>query len=242
MKAANILENTRTGPLMDGYQTGRHSYCNITVMIRSITIVALVLVPFLSFSQFGINARYLTSNTAGIVSQNGFLAGIEYHFRLKSNRVEFHPLFGYRRSFEAGYGSHLTSFDFDFNTAIYPFDFEGDCNCPTFSKQGTLFKKGFFLEFQPGIGYQTIYITHLENEHSSNVVFKLGGAAGLDIGLSDQYTLTPFISGTTFISGEWEVLKENLPSGGGKLDDFIVFGAGIRLSYSSEDSQRGHRY
>ena len=241
MKAANILENTRTGSLMDGYRNRWHGYCVMAIMLRFLPILVLSSLPLFSFSQFGINARYLTSNTAGIVSQTGFQVGVEYHFRLKSNRVEFHPLLGYRRSFDDGYGSHLTSIDFDFNTAIYPFDFEGDCNCPTFSKQGTLFKKGFFFEFQPGLGYQTIYITPLENEHSSNLVFKLGGAVGLDIGLSDQYTLSPFISGTTFFSGEWEVLEQNIPDGG-KLDDFIVFGAGVRLSYSSDNSQRGHRY
>jgi len=238
MKAANIPENLRMRSLMTGYQNSRHSYCVMARMLRYLTLFALLMLPFLASSQIGINARYLSGNSETGISQKGFHAGAEYHFRLKTNRVEFHPMLGYRRSFENENSiGYYSSIDFDFNTALYIFDFEGDCNCPTFSKQGTLVKKGFFFEIQPGVGYQTIFIAEGK---SSNVVFKLGGAAGLDIGLSEQYTMTPFVSGTKIFSGEWEVLEENGQNG--KLDNFLVFGAGVRFSYSSEEGKRGHRY
>jgi hypothetical protein len=238
MKAANILENTRTGSLMSGYQNRRHGNCVMGLMRLYLTLSALIILPFLASSQIGINARYTSGISGTGISHKGFHAGLEYYFRLKTNRVEFHPMLGYRRSFtskeQPGY---LTSIDFDFNTAFYLFDFEGDCNCPTFSKQGTLVKKGFFFEVQPGVGYQTIFLSEAE---SSNMVFKLGGAAGLDIGLSEQYTLTPFVSGTKYFSGEWEALRENGLNG--KMDNFLVFGAGVRFSHSSEENKRGHRY
>lgn len=238
MQKAKILQNSGSGPLMTGYRNRWHVNCVIGEMLRYFSLLGLAILPFLVHSQVGINARYLTGDSGTGISQKGFHAGIEYYFRLKTNRVEFHPMLGYRRSFDSEQApGYYTSIDVDLNTAFYLFDFEGDCNCPTFSKQGTLIKKGFFLELQPGLGYQTI--TLLEAQ-SSNMVFKLGGAAGLDIGLSDQYTMTPFISGTRIFSGEWEALKENGLNG--KMDNFLVFGAGIRLSHSSPETKRGHRY
>jgi len=207
-------------------------------MPARLALLLLILAPIHAFSQYGINARYLSGNSATGISQKGFQAGLEYYFRLKSNRVEFHPMLGYRRSFESEMApGYYSSIDLDFNAAFYLFDFEGDCNCPTFSKQGTLVKKGFFFELQPGVGYQSI--TLLEAQ-SSNMVVKLGIAAGLDIGLSDQYTMTPFISGTRIFSGEWDALKENGLNG--KMVNFWVFGAGIRLSLPPEVLKRGHRY
>lgn len=209
-------------------------------MSARLTLLLLVFAPFLASGQYSINARYL-SKAGTDINQQGFQAGLEYYFRLKSNRVEFHPMLSYRRSFEKDLTlGYYSSIDFDFNTSIYLFDFEGDCNCPTFSKQGTLVKKGFFFELQPGFGYQTIFVTESDGGKSSNMVLKLGLAAGLDIGLSDQYTLTPFVSATRTFSGEWDVLKPYIDDG--KMNAFLVYGFGIRFSHSSEENKRGHRY
>jgi hypothetical protein len=209
----------------------------MALMQRFLPLLALILMPWIINGQVSINARYLTGNSATGINQDGFHAGLEYYFRLKTHRVEFHPMLGYRQSFAVDGSGYYTSLDFDFNTSFYLFDFEGDCNCPTFSKQGTLVKKGFFFEFQPGIGYQTIYLLEAQ---SSNIVGKVGGAAGLDIGLSDQYTLTPFVSATRYFSGEWDALKEN--GSDGKMDNFLVYGFGVRFSHNTEESKRGHRY
>lgn len=98
---------------------------------------------------------------------------------------------------------YFSSIDFDFNTAIYPFDFAGDCHCPTFSKDGELIKKGFFFELQPGLGYQVLKRLRTDPDdpaklpiRSKNIVFKLGGAAGLDMGFSEHFTVTPMLSMT----------------------------------------------
>jgi hypothetical protein len=199
-----------------------------------------MLISTAAVSQIGINARYLSAESTRGISQKGLHAGVEYHFRLKSNRIEFHPELGYRKSFTSGESQgYYSSIDLDFNTSIYPFDFEGDCNCPTFSKQGSLVQKGFFFELQPGIGYQTITIPVLANGESSNVVLKLGAAAGLDIGMSDHITVTPYVAGTRVFSGEWEVLQTDGVDG--QLEENIVFGAGIRVSYSADDKKRRRR-
>ncbi|MDQ3017596.1 MAG: hypothetical protein M3R25_12880 [Bacteroidota bacterium] len=217
-------------------------------MVRWLSLFVITAFPCLCFCQLGINSRYLIGqsrilDTVGM-SQNGVHTSIEYHMRLKQKRLEFRPGLGYRFTFNSpDLNGNLTSYDFDFGTAIYPFDFAGDCNCPTFSKQGTLVKKGFFFELIPGAAYQILKRVRSEPNdpsklpiRSKNLVWKLGGAAGLDIGLSERYTVTPMLSATYLSSSEWEGL--NADGSSGKLDDFVYLGAGLRLSYNADDNRR----
>src|SRR5688500_13551386 len=126
--------------------------CELNVksyMIRWCSFLLLTSLPCFCFSQIGLNLRYLSGKSdildAQNISQDGFHASIEYHLRLKNIRIEFRPGLGYRTThLGSSYDGYFNSFDFDLGTAVYPFDFAGDCDCPTFSKEGGLFKKGFF--------------------------------------------------------------------------------------------------
>jgi len=213
-------------------------------MLNRLALIALCLAPIALFAQYGVNVRYQWSNNPMLdtaqVSQNGVQGSLEYHFRLKEKRLEFHPGIGYRTTFnQADLTGYFNSIDFDFATSIYPFDFGGDCNCPTFSKDGELFKKGFFLEAAPGIGFQAFKRLRSDPDdpsklpiRSKNVVLKLGGAIGLDIGLSDQFTMTPMLSATMLAAEKWEGLR--LDGSPGTLDEMVYFGVGMRLTYTSE--------
>jgi hypothetical protein len=217
-------------------------------MTRWLSLLCITAFPCLCHAQVGVNLRYLIGqsnilDTVGI-SQNGFHGSVEYHLRLKEKRLEFRPGLGYRFTLNnPDHNGNIKAFDVDFGTAIYPFDFGGDCNCPTFSKQGTLVKKGFFFEVIPGASYQIL--TRLRSTpddpsklpiRSKNLVWKLGGAAGLDIGVSEHYTMTPMLSATYLSSSEWEGLQVDGTQG--RLDDYIYFGAGLRLTYSADDNRR----
>jgi len=217
-------------------------------MPARLALILLVLAPCFGFSQYGLNLRYQTSSSPTLdtaqISQDGMQASLEYHFRLKQKRLEFHPGVGYRTTFnQADLTGYFSSIDLDFSTAIYPFDFAGDCHCPTFSKDGELFKKGFFLEAIPGIGFQALKRLRSDPDDpanlpikSKNVVLKLGGAIGLDIGISDQFTMTPMLSGTLLSAEKWEGL--HLDGSPGTLDEFIYFGAGVRLTYNSDERRK----
>ena len=146
--------------------------------------------------------------------QNGFQVGLDYWFRFKNVRIEFLPEARYARFearpesfFDAG---QLTwqSFSFHLNTNIYPFDFFGDCDCPTFSKQNTFFKKGFFLQVSPGVHYLAqSYRSERYEPHNADVsdwAYSIGLGAGLDIGISDWITLTPYGRFTRVLDGTWE--------------------------------------
>lgn len=208
----------------------------------------LIGVPSICCSQVGVNVRYLFGKSDILalenIAQDGFHASVEYHLRLKEKRLEFRPGIGYRQTFAGNsYDGSIKSFDFDLGTAIYPFDFGGDCNCPTFSKEGNLVKKGFFIELIPGAGYQILSRLRSDPDdpsklpiRSKNIVWKLGGAAGLDIGISDRYTITPMLSATMLSSSEWDGLQSDGSSG--NLDDYVYFGTGIRISYHEDDKRR----
>lgn len=222
-------------------------------MILRFTLLLLILCPIASYGQFGVNAKYLFGQSETLdmvnISQDGIQASLEYSFRLKQKRIEFHPGLGYRFTFNRDlYHGYFNAFDLDLNTAVYPFDFEGDCDCPTWSKEGTLIKKGFFLEISPGLSYQTlhrnksysdVYPFELEptNITDSHVLWKLGGAIGLDIGISEQITITPMFSFTVQSSTEWNGLQSSYTFND-TLDDYSYLGAGLRLAYKPDPKRR----
>ena len=217
-------------------------------MLGSYILVFLAFLPFTSFSQIGLNVRHIFGQSdileAEKISQDGIHASIEYHFRLKENRLEFRPALGYRFTYNSSaYQGYFNSLDADVNVAVYPFDFGGDCNCPTFSKEGNLVKKGFFIELNPGVSYGVFSRVRSEPDdpeklpiRSKNIIWKIGGSAGLDIGLSEHFTLTPILSATMLSSSEWEGLLNDGSSA--RLDDHIYFGTGIRITYSAEEKRR----
>ncbi len=220
-------------------------------MIRCFSFLLLLLMPCICVGQIGMNVRYLFGKSEILdlenINQDGIHASLEYNFRLKQKRVEFRPGLGYRFTFnDLAYDGNLKSIDLDFGIAVYPFDFGGDCDCPTFSKEGNLIKKGFFFEVIPSVGYQILSrIRSIPDDpqnlpiRSKNVVWKIGGAAGLDIGISDRFTLTPMLSATMLSSSDWEGLQNDGTSG--KLDDYVYFGTGIRVTHNPEDRKRRRR-
>lgn len=146
--------------------------------------------------------------------QNGYQVGVDYWFRLKDVRIEFLPE-GRYASYDAspvsvwdGGEMQWQSLSFHLNTNIYPLNFFGDCDCPTFSKQDPLFEKGFFLQLSPGIhyliqSYRSDFKLEL-NKEATDLAYSIGLGAGLDIGLSDWITITPYGRLTRVFDGAWE--------------------------------------
>ena len=141
---------------------------------------------------------------------NGFGIGLDYWFRLKSQRIEFLPEINYAQfnQYQLN-GSDLDrsnqAFSFFFNVNIYPLDLVSDCNCPTFSKQNDLVKKGFFVQVSPGFSYFLHDFTSDERKvEISSSAFSLGTALGLDVGVSNVLTITPVAGFRYFFNAELE--------------------------------------
>lgn len=199
-----------------------------TAMKKQLTLLFFsICISFPAFGQFSIQAGYLNMApndweqvTEEDFHKSGYTVGLEYWFRLKNYRLEFYPgvWFNYRspQTIEAIWQTDVYETKFESNywslqfaTTFYPLDFEGDCNCPTFSKQGNLIKKGFFIQIVPELGIfnaNTHTNSHLveTNTEGQNVYFAIGAGAGLDIGITDLLTITPIFKLSYYPSVSWE--------------------------------------
>lgn len=173
----------------------------------------------------------------------GYSIGLDYQFRLKKVRIEFAPELNYSHwstpeTTELETNSNWYSFLF--NIRVYPFDLKGDCNCPTFSKRGNTFQKGFFVALSPGI----TQMNHNIPRGWGGVSFELkdqnwapSGALvlGLDLGISELLTVTPHAGWRYFPKTEWPSLA-TVVAQSGYLDidsegPLHQFHAGLRLGW-----------
>ncbi len=193
------------------------------------------------FAQFGISGGYALLRAdeweravdEAFIEQNGFMTagsswlGIDYWFRLKNKRVEFLPALSYRHfedelmdplsSATVPQNANLQVIGFHFNTNIYPFDFNSDCECPTWSKGNDMLKKGFFIQLAPGLEqfrqeYDNAGSVDGEQRTTSaqQIRWSLGAAVGLDIGLSDLITITPVVGLRYSLEVEWAALEADV--------------------------------
>ncbi len=175
---------------------------------------------------------------------NGYEAGLDYWFRLKKRRIEFMPEVSYHNSSTTFNNPIIDRFNiniysFNFHSQIYALDMEGDCDCPTFSKQGSSLNKGLFFHLTPGMGYfnatgtpQAILSSvPLPNGVAQGLIFRLGAGIGLDIGVTDLFTITPVISYYFHSPMNWEslALKENQPVN--SRNNLSIFQFSLRLGF-----------
>lgn len=197
---------------------------------------------------------------------NGYSIGIDYWFRLKNYRIEFLPELNYSTfsndlnlglivggsavdpTIEINFrNTTINTYSLFFNTNFYLFDFKGDCDCPTFSKQGKTLQKGFFGQVSPGLSYFQQKFESPEGDFLSNALaVSLGIGIGFDIGITDLVTFTPTVGVRYYPSVEWEALKDfgnentfKILDTNSSLTQFFA-GArfGIRLDYQSNRRRR----
>ena len=172
--------------------------------------------------------------------------GFDYWFRLKDKRIEFLPQLAVSTfrtklvgdNFIDGY--ILNRAHFNLNTNFYLFDFNSDCDCPTFSKQGNIFTRGFFVQLSPGIVYNRELINYIsrdpDHDLKTSVSYKIGAALGFDIGLTDLFTITPMIGINYYPSVNWESFDllhfDAVPVGASQnLTSITELQAGIRIGF-----------
>lgn len=215
-------------------------------------------VQFLQVTEWEQHLQETYNSSATAVFSPTVYVGLDYWFRLKNKRVEFTPEVGfasYASSFSADRDPLLTQtdlykssyFSFYFNTNIYLLDFGGDCNCPTFNKDGDLIKKGFFIRLSPGAVYntrsQTLADTSPYQETSTN--FSLRAGVGLDIGVSPFLTITPLLMGIYHTPGTWNHIDQELPTTEPTISvesQVLQLFAGIRLGFRFDELNKyGYR-
>ncbi len=138
-----------------------------------------------------------------------FGIGVDYWFRMKGQRIEFFPTINFFRYNDFRISgpflvdNQTTDYDlatlgFIVNTHIYFMDFFGDCDCPTFSKQGSPIARGLFLRISPGVSmgfhsYRFAQSAQSFEANSEDWAFQISLGLGYDIGISNLLTATPFV-------------------------------------------------
>ncbi|MDF1697919.1 MAG: hypothetical protein P1U56_18880 [Saprospiraceae bacterium] len=188
----------------------------MNLLLRKLFVFILLFSTVEAMGQFGLRAKYnlntfsewddyidqFYSSDVDKIFPSNLELGVDYWFRLKNHRIEFMPeiAMGLKTSSvlpQTNAEASISYFALNFNTQVYLFDLTGDCDCPTFSKQGPSLNKGFFLSITPGLLYNTKEVELESTDPSlsaSQVNLRLGIGAGYDIGISDLFTITPSIS------------------------------------------------
>ena len=211
-------------------------------------LAALVLtVSFLgqAAGQIGVSGAYKTLTADGWYdyfrtefaenagSATGYAVGLNYWFRLKNQRVEFLPEVSYEQfENQAGaskFGHRILGFYF--NTNIYPFDFKSDCDCPTWSKTGNFFTKGFFIQVSPGVWQLRNRYEKDLNYEDETFSWTIGGGAGLDLGISDFFTVTPMVKMYYSPGNTWPGLPNSKSEFTAVESTIRQFYAGLKLGY-----------
>ncbi len=234
------------------------------VLIRFLVIIFLSAYMCSLNAQFGLRLKFnnqtfnnwdksvsVLENADSRLFNYGYEAGLDYWFRLKKRRVEFMPEISYSissSSFSTISGIDnigLSTINFNFNTHIYALDMEGDCDCPTFSKQGASINKGLFFHFTPGLGYYNSKTQLSEGntvafDEAKGLVFRAGLGLGLDLGLSDLLTITPIVSYYFHSNMQWD----NMPSSGEMIsasDNPKQIQLTVRLGFRPDYGRKGRR-
>ncbi|MEZ4980629.1 MAG: hypothetical protein R2769_03395 [Saprospiraceae bacterium] len=228
-------------------------------MLRIFTFSLFLTLTFsvTTFAQLGVTA-YVSQSTSKYFQTDQNLdpfqhagAALHYWFRINETRVEFFPEIGFTKGSFLDYPENGTSqftfireayqsYFFRIPTRFYVLDFEGDCNCPTFSKQGTFFKKGFFLMLAPGVQMANFPVDYgllvsgeeqKESFSRTGVSWSVAGGLGLDIGISDAITITPMV--LLEKTGNFSLIQclvITVPNS--NIDaDFLTFSGGLSIHY-----------
>ncbi len=217
----------------------------------------LTLAFFISFlfglpakSQVGITGGYANFKAAGwldaagertnksIAALGGWQLGADYWFRLKQKRIEFTLEASYSTLSESGLRAgnelEIAAYGLQLNTNLYPLDFGSDCNCPTWSKNGDVFTKGFFIQLIAGGAFQDKQLVSPDfSSEQKDLALKLGAGIGLDIGISDFFTVTPLVRYVYFPNLNWEGIATDTV-GKDNTSGSQIF-AGLRLGFRFDE-------
>lgn len=169
--------------------------------------------------------------------------GAEIDFKVagfENYRVQFH-INGQRNQFRSSLDTRKFKLDqnvFSLTSKIFLLSLEADCDCPTFSRDAGIVKKGFFVEVSPGIStFKASVSDDALISEDTGVSFKFGVGMGLEIGFNDFVTISPFVRFNRYFNMEWEGLQSDIaafdnttPVDGSNTTPLNQFSAGLRLA------------
>lgn len=211
------------------------------------TIALIISVHSLSTAQLGVSVEYYPEqfqlsredNAPFEKNRSAILTSATTYFRLKNYRLEFIPYVGYYRGFNtekvenSAIESYSNGFSVGSKVLAYPFDFENDCNCPTFNKSGMWLKKGFFFFVDPQFLTYSLNFQNINNTLNSTInhtagkysFVNLSVGLGIDFGISEGITLTPYAGFHTnlYWNENTVLVRQNLDAAGDWVNTDLHF-------------------
>jgi len=120
-------------------------------------------------------------------------AGTAYSKTIQEERLD--------RKFE------LRQIDLSLSSKIFLLSLEADCDCPTFSRDAGLLEKGFYLELIAGASSYNAKMKDIYEVNDKGLSLKLGVGIGIEIGINDQVTISPYARFNRFFKNEWTGLQ-----------------------------------
>lgn len=181
-------------------------------------LVCIVLFSGVSHAQLGIKFSYsmagnnqaneiLNNNYEGYkLYRNNWTGGIGYQHIFYGTGVSVIPGFTFTMAttdiplglFE------LTRIGFEAPVKIFPFNIDGDCDCPNFSMRNKFFEDNFFIMINSGINYNMKKHTTDTGSDFNNLNFKAGLGGGFALPLTKGLILSPSVSYNLFFGDRWD--------------------------------------
>ncbi len=135
----------------------------------------------------------------------------------------------------------LRQIDLSLSSKIFLLSLEADCDCPTFSRDAGLLEKGFYVEFIAGASSYNAKMRDVYDVNDKGFGLKLGLGMGIEIGINDQVTVSPYVRYNRFFNNEWTGLQAAIAdldvteiNSGSDISPINQISGGIRLGISLE--------
>lgn len=238
------------------------------LLIKNVLLLFFCLkISNIATAQFGIHSSFKKINTNSQWTTDefplqGWSTSVDFTFTIPNYRVEFLPELGYSQVKTQAPTPNINNekktfnnqiLTFLFNTNFYVFDLEGDCDCPVWSKDGNFFKKGFYLQLSPGVHYnKNKYMVEapiLSNYEAKDdiISYSAGMGVGIDFGLSERMTITPYFRACYHFDMEMEGYNttntptEKTPYAYWQLEPGIRLGFYLKDEFARNKRQRSRR-
>ncbi len=174
--------------------------------------------------------------------KSGFAQEIDFKIAgFENYRIQFHLNAGtaFSKTSLATRSFELRQIDVSLSSKIFLLSLEADCDCPTFSRDAGLLEKGFYVEFIAGASSYNAKMRDIFDVNDKGVGLKLGLGMGIEIGINDQITISPYVRYNRFFNNEWSGLQAGIAdldntelNNGSDISAINQISGGIRLGIS----------